>query len=141
MLRSLRLSSTCGGKEIQTPVDSKDSILTRHLQYNRRILCGLLSAQVDRYHRPRRELWLSGDGAGSGIHCWRSDNAVLGKEMATGLSGTGDSRELSVLRCERFVSCARFGGSLSLEKSRRHARSIVLSSLVCFIATVYVPQH
>jgi hypothetical protein len=79
------------------PVDSKDVTLTQHLQDYWRILCGLLSAEVDRHHGPRCELWLSGHGTCGGVYCWCSDNAVLGKEMATRLPSTGDSRELNVL--------------------------------------------
>jgi hypothetical protein len=84
------------------PVKENDNMLTRRLQYNRRILCGLLSAEVDHYHGPRCELRLSSNGAGSSIHCWCSDNAVVGKEMATCLSSTSDSRELNAFKWNEF---------------------------------------
>jgi hypothetical protein len=79
---------TCGLEESHTD---------QHLQDYRRILRGLLSAEVDRDHGSRRELRLSGNGAGGSVYCWCSDNAVLGKEMATRLPSTGDSRELNVI--------------------------------------------
>lgn len=77
-------------------------MLTQHPQDDWWILCSVLSAEVDRYHRSRCELRLSGNGAGSSIHCWCSYNADLGKEMATCLSGTSDSRELNVLQWLTF---------------------------------------
>lgn len=80
-------------------MDSKGAILTQRLQYNRRILRGILSTEVDCHHGPRRELRVSSHGTGGSIRCWCSDNAGLGKEMAACLPGTSDSRELSVLPC------------------------------------------
>jgi hypothetical protein len=106
MLRWLQLLSTCGGELMHLPVSSKDVTLTQRLQDYWRILCGLLSTEVDRHHRPRCELRLSSNGAGGSIHCRCSDNAILGKKMATCLPGTGDRRELNVLPCLRCHAIA-----------------------------------